>query len=275
MAASGTLKTTPVNDNYNNAANWVSGNLPTSSGDTATFNNVQADGVNNSLIYFTKFTANTTVGTFNFNAPITQHIILLDGGFNLTFSGGNGVLVNTTVTGTPLPAFNVADLSTLTFNTGNASNVTGPGRVSYNVSGDIVFNNSATLGNANLQIGAGTGDATFNNTSSAGTALILNNGDLEFNDTSTAGSAFITNNDDLEFREGSSAGSSTITNNSSLHFHNTSTAASSVVTLQSGGHADFFDTAEGGTARFILNGQVLSHVEPCQEPSPQRLSRGN
>jgi autotransporter-associated beta strand protein len=255
QAASDTLKTTPADNNYNNTANWVGGSVP-ASGQTATFNNVNADGVNLSPIYFSKFTADTTVGTFQFLAPGTKHIILLDGGLDLTFTGGSGVLVGNAPS---LPAFDVAAGSILTFNNGTASSTPANERVSYSISGDLIFNTGTNAGNADLQVGTNTGTATFNGSASASTALILNNNIVNFNGTSTAGSSAITNNMTLTFNNSSTAGSATINSTGSIFFEDTSTAGESTITLINDGDIDFNDDSEGGTARLILGGGAGAH----------------
>ena len=87
-----------------------------------------------------------------------------------------------------------------------------------------------------------------------GSASITNDGLLNFNASSTAGSASITNDLLLFFNDTSTAGSASITNNSELDFVTSSTAGSASITNNSFGHTSLFDSASGGTARFILNG---------------------
>ena len=65
---------------------------------------------------------------------------------------------------------------------------------------------------------------SFNDTSTAGTATIINNGDVEFNDTSTAGSRPHHQQCRDGFLRHTSAGTATITNNGTLTFNSTATA---------------------------------------------------
>jgi autotransporter-associated beta strand protein len=64
----------------------------------------------------------------------------------------------------------------------------------------------------------------------------------------------------VDFNDGSTAGSATITNSGTLNFVATSTAGNASITNNSFGRSLFFDSASGGTARFILNGTGLLDI---------------
>ncbi|MBR0829683.1 autotransporter domain-containing protein [Bradyrhizobium manausense] len=87
-----------------------------------------------------------------------------------------------------------------------------------------------------------------------GGSVSITSGGLAFHNSSTAGSASITNNFVLQFLDSSTAGTSAITNNGIATFDNTSSAGSATVTTNAGGGTFIRSSANGGTARFILNG---------------------
>src|SRR5262245_39245009 len=123
-------------------------------------------------------------------------------------------LINTITAGAP--AFNF-----ITSGTG----------ITFDVNGTGIVNNSAFapsfINNDNLN---------FNNASSAGNAVIVNNngGVLSFNNNSTAGNAAIINN-----------------NGGTVLFNNNSTAANAIITTNSGALTLFNDNSTGGNAQFI------------------------
>jgi uncharacterized protein with beta-barrel porin domain len=120
-----------------------------------------------------------------------------------------------------------------------------------------VFLNSSTAGSAAI-INNNTGTVAFGNTSTAGSATITNNnfGRVAFGNTSTAGSATITNNNFgfMGFADTSTAGSATITNknSSSVQFVNTSTAGSASITNNN--LVQFRNTSTAGSATITNNG---------------------
>jgi autotransporter-associated beta strand protein len=141
------------------------------------------------------------------------------------------------------------------------------------------FFDSSTAGSARITNGGGLATVTFHNTSTAGNAMftnnrllffhdnstagsatIINNNILEFFDASTAGSATIASNLILDFANNSSAGSATIANNFVIDFFNTSRAGNASITTNSGGKVFFWDSSDGGTARFIFNGTGLLDI---------------
>ncbi|KJC36633.1 autotransporter [Bradyrhizobium sp. LTSP885] len=146
----------------------------------------------------------------------------------------------------------------------------------FNVGSSMVFTNSSTAsgGSAPVTYNVSGGSMSFTDTSTAGTATIVNNGIVQFNNSSTAGSANITNNLEMDFFDNASAGSATIgnaasgtmtfnntataatatiTNAGTLQFNNSSTAGSATITTNNGATTTFSGTSTGGSARFITN----------------------
>jgi autotransporter-associated beta strand protein len=114
------------------------------------------------------------------------------------------------------------------------------------------FSNSWILvfrGGAGIVINAGSvaiinnpnGLLQFSDSSTAGSAVIINNAGLNFTDNSTAGSAVITNSSTLTFQGAGSAGNATITNVGTgfLNFFNTGTAGNAAITNSNAGIVDF------------------------------------
>jgi autotransporter-associated beta strand protein len=114
------------------------------------------------------------------------------------------------------------------------------------------FSNSWILvfrGGAGIVINAGSvaiinnpnGLLQFSDSSTAGSAVIINNAGLNFTDTSTAGSAVITNSSTLTFQGAGSAGNATTTNVGTgfLNFFNTGTAGNAAITNSNAGIVDF------------------------------------
>src|SRR5207244_1080766 len=97
----------------------------------------------------------------------------------------------------------------------------------------LVFQNGSSAnagtgtGGVNINNQSG-GFISFQNTSSAGNATIVNDSILQFNDSSTAGTATLTNNIETDFFQSTSAGNANITNatTGTLTFNNTATAGS-------------------------------------------------
>lgn len=197
-------------------ANWSPTAVPDG---TATFTNAGQTTVNNDngivVVGTMLFTPSAQAYTFNFNNPVILN--------------GSGIINNSN----NLQIVNVSSGNSLVFQNGaSASGGGGTGGVTIN----------------NID-----GFVAFQNTSSAGSATILNAGILTFSDSSTAGAASITNNlgRETDFFDASSAGTATITNNGILTFNNTATASASTIT--SNGDIFFNNTSSGGNARFIIN----------------------
>ena len=123
--------------------------------------------------------------------------------------------------------------------------------ITFDINGAGIVNNSAFAptftNNDNLN---------FNNASSAGNAVIVNNNGavLSFNNNSTAGNATITTNDGAvtQFNDNSTAGNAAIINKKGgmVSFNDNSTAANSTITTNSGALTQFNDNSTGGNARF-------------------------
>jgi autotransporter-associated beta strand protein len=127
------------------------------------------------------------------------------------------------------------------------------------INGVLNFNNSSTAGNAIINNSGGL--VSFNNTSSAGTANITNSVFLQFINSSTAGNSTIVSNGNVGFADSSTAGNANITigvgGSGSLGFLGSATAGNATITtnFNSGGPAAtfFLQTSSGGNARFITN----------------------
>jgi len=133
----------------------------------------------------------------------------------------------------------------------------------FNVSSGVsmVFLNasSASGGSGAVTINNAGGFLVFQNTSTAGTATIVNGGILQFNDTTTAGTANITNNSVMDFFNGASASGSTIANGvtGTLTFNNTATA--NISTINNSGALQFNDTSSAGASNIAnVVGATLS-----------------
>ena len=158
---------------------------------------------------------------------------------------------------TTVQADGVVDLGAITF-TGapnNAPAYTITMNDIFIVTGAGVSNNST-----NAQAFDVTSATIFQNSASAssGTMAVTysNSGNMLFNNTSTAGSAIITNNSDLEFNDSSNAGTAQITNNATLNFNTSSSAGGSTISNSAGQVINFFDAASAGTATFNNSGTL-------------------
>ncbi len=103
---------------------------------------------------------------------------------------------------------------------------------------------------------------------SLGTGSVMNMATLNYIDNATAGSNTITNNGTMIFNNSSTAATAWITNSQSLAFMSTSTAGSATITTNSGGSVVFFESASGGTARFILNGTGFMDISQESAGTP-------
>jgi len=63
---------------------------------------------------------------------------------------------------------------------------------------------------------------------------------------------------------GGSLGTGNVTNNASLHYVNSASAGGVTVTTNNGANVGFYGSAEGGTARFILNGTAFMDISNVQ-----------
>ncbi|MDI1263081.1 MAG: autotransporter, partial [bacterium] len=104
----------------------------------------------------------------------------------------------------------------------------------FNVNAAMIFQNasSASGGTGAVNINVSGGSLTFQNTSTAGTATIVNSAVTQFFDSSSAGSAGITNNATIDFFDSATASAATIGNaaTGALTFNNSASAGTSIIT---------------------------------------------
>ena len=155
-----------------------------------------------------------------------------------TFNLDNPMIVNAAGilnNSTNIQTFNITSGNSLVFQHGSsASGGTGTGGVTIN-------NQSG-------------GFINFQNTSTAGSATIVNNSIMQFNDSSTAGSGQITNNVETDFFDSTSAGTAHITNAAAatLTFNTNATAASA--TISNAGGIQFNNSATAGSSHINNTG---------------------
>jgi autotransporter-associated beta strand protein len=155
-----------------------------------------------------------------------------------------------------------ASLTRSTINFRNATNAGAATITSQGTGNGVSIVNFLDTSSAGASTVTLTGQASlfFNSNSRAGTATIVVNSDtgsqeLEFRNNSSAESANITINTGgaSAFLDSSTAANATITNNRSLNFDDNATAGNAIITTNSGAGTLFFQTASGGSARFITN----------------------
>jgi autotransporter-associated beta strand protein len=249
--------------------NWTPTTVPSG---TATFTN----------------TANTTtadndngvavIGAVNFTLTALAYTINVDNPFIIN---GAGVTNSSTNTQT----INIGSGMSLVFQNSSTAN-NGTGAVTYDNNGTpnnpggggfIYFQNTSNAGNANTTY-TNNEIIQFNDSSSAGSASIVNNvetdffnsstagaahitnaatGTLTFNNNATAGAAIIGNSGNLQFSNSSSGGTAAITNSgagATITFNDTSTASGATInTTNTGVIVTFNDSSSGGNATFTSN----------------------
>jgi autotransporter-associated beta strand protein len=226
--------------------NWTPTTVPTSTG-TATFTSTGTAAVDDSLGGF-------AVGTILFTSTPTNaqaYTFDIENGLVLN---GSGITNNSTNT----QVFNIGvifgNLPQVVFN--NSSSASGgTGAVTFNNSGFITFQNSSTAGSATI---VNNENLTFTDSSNAGSAHITNNVETDFFSNASAATANITNSGFLTFNNSATAATSTITNSNNVQFNNASTAGTAGITNQNGGFITFSSTATGGGATFTnqAGGQI-------------------
>jgi fibronectin-binding autotransporter adhesin len=172
-----------------------------------------------------------------------------------------------------------ASINTIQFTAGApAFNfVTSGTGITFDINGAGIVNNSAFApsftNNDNLN---------FNNTSSAGNAVITNNngGVLSFNNNSTAANAIIITNGGAltQFNDNSTGGNAVITNNNGgvLSFNNNSTAANAIIITNGGALTQFNDNSTGGNAQSIANaGGVVDFSNTAGPAKDGNVSAGS
>jgi hypothetical protein len=149
--------------------------------------------------------------------------------------------------------------------------------ITFDINGAGIVNNSAFApsftNNDNLN---------FNNASSAGNAVIVNNngGVLSFNNNSTAANATITTNDGAltQFNDNSTGGNAAIINKKGgmVSFNDNSTAANSTITTNNGALTQFNDNSTGGNAQFITNaGGIVDFSNTAGPAGDGNISAGS
>ncbi|MFH1344979.1 MAG: autotransporter domain-containing protein [Pseudomonadota bacterium] len=270
----------PGSGDFNTAANWSPGTVPTGTAffDTSATTNLSI--------------GTATVGGWTFNAGASSYSFTNSGifefsGAGIAVNGGSATITNNNVltfyNASTAGSAGITNDSVLEFRDNSSAGGAGitnnyfgqffdsssAGSSAITNNGILVFSGSSSADSATITnpIGAilrffqtskaGTATITngnlleFRGASSADGATITNNNLLEFFDNSSAGSAAITNGNTIRFRDSSSAGGATITNNSTLEFLNTSTAGSAGITNSS--NLQFFNTASAGNATIANN----------------------
>lgn len=228
--------------------NWSPASVPTG---TAIFTGSGATSISNAG-------GAVTLGEILFNANAQHYQIAVDNPFTLT---GAGVVNNSGA----IQFFGVS--SSLTFqNSASASAGTtalsvGLGNGLYGVAyegiGTITFNNSSTAGTAAILNG---GSVNFNQTATAANSLIVTGegGTVNFNNASSAGNSLIAvgafgGGGTLNFNGTSSAGNAHIESVGTVSFGGASTAGNATIETFRGGTTFFSGASTGGTARLIAD----------------------
>src|SRR6516225_564061 len=172
-----------------------------------------------------------------------------------------------------------ASINTIQFTAGAAAFnfVTSGTGITFDINGAGIVNNSAfapsLTNNDNLN---------FNNASSAGNAVIINNngGVLSFNNNSTAANATITTNSGglTQFNDNSNGGNATIVNNNGgmVSFNNNSTGANAIITTNNGALTQFNDNSTGGNAQFITTvGGIVDFSNTAGPAGDGNISAGS
>ena len=256
-AQNATWNSAPGSGDFNTAANWDTGTVPTG---TAFFGTSSMTALS--------FSSATTVGGWTFNAlssayTFTNSQSLSFTGAGIDIQGGSATITNsnflqfnnTSTAGSATITNNSAVYFNNTSTAGSASitnnnflqfyNTSTAGAATITNSGNVNFYNTSTAGAATI---TNSGNLYFNHSSSAGRASILNNlGTISFRDTSTAGSASILNNyGTITFYNSGTAGNASITSNGDVNFNNTSTAGAA--TISSNGNVNFNNSSSAGSA---------------------------
>ncbi len=261
--ADATWSTTPGSGDFNTAANWTSGFVPTG---TAFFGPSTITGL--------LFTANTTLGGFTFNPgafaysfsnnqvlDFTSAGIVINGG-SATITNSNAInFLNASTAGGATITNNFGGFTSFGVSLGADTASAGTANITNNSGGGTYFLAHTTAGSATLT-NNDQGSTYVFDASSAGSATITNNsgGLAQFGlqggtDTATAGTAQITNNSGgtTFFFASATAGNATINNSGNTSFNASSTAGSATITNNSGGVTEFFQTSTAGSAAITNN----------------------
>lgn len=173
--------------------------------------------------------------------------------------------VGVTNAGTGIKTFNVSAGGVLTFHNSASGDSAGTGSLLYSaISGSsVIFNDSSNASNSIYDFNKA--NLIFNNTSSAGAAVITSNSlpAIQFNDSSTAAASFITIlfGGTLSFDSAAKGGSATISAVSSrVTFTDTADAENANIKLTSNSNLDFFLTSTAGSSTIdLIASEVAFH----------------
>lgn len=125
------------------------------------------------------------------------------------------------------------DIGSLTFNAGVSAYTFS--NADFSLSGAGIVNNSSQTQTINIVGGV----LALNNSATLGNAVVTSAGSIDFNDSTSAGRAVITNN------------------GGNVSFDDNSTAANATISNNAGGTVNFTENSSGGTARYIGNSGML------------------
>jgi autotransporter-associated beta strand protein len=222
-------------------SNWTSN--PDVPDGTATFSNSGSTAVDSSVF--------TIIGAIQFTAAPNAQAFTITNSADFFFVNGAGIFND---------SINVQTINILGDGVSflQSSTASGGSNVVSLVNSTVLnFLNSSTAGSASLTNNV-SGLVNWNDTSSAGTAVLGNDGTATFNDNSTAAAADISNVGTLQFYNSSSAGSATILNSSTTLFANTSTAGSAIITND--GTLQFTGASTAGSAN-ITNNATMNFLD--------------
>ncbi|MGJ4948844.1 autotransporter outer membrane beta-barrel domain-containing protein [Bradyrhizobium sp. HKCCYLS20291] len=246
---------TPVSSDFNTAANWDTGTVPT-----------QGAVFSSSTITNVSISANTTIGGIVLD-PTSPNYVFNVNGARLTFSDFgfvsqsgatasffvNGAGAGLTFLGASNPGLASYTLGSQTVV--DFRDFSSPGAAAFYSAADAIMNFRDSSSAQSASIGGGV--VHFYDNSTAGQATMGITTQLTFHGTTTADHAAIGNGGLMEFRDSATAASASIINTQQLSFLNDSTAANANITNSSGAQwIRFQDNATAANAT-ILNQDEL------------------
>jgi autotransporter-associated beta strand protein len=246
---------TPVSSDFNTAANWDTGTVPT-----------QGAVFSSSTITNVAISANTTIGGIVLD-PTSPNYVFNVNGARLTFSDFgfvsqsgatasffvNGAGAGLTFLGASNPGLASYTLGSQTVV--DFRDFSSPGAAAFYSAADATMNFRDSSSAQSASIGGGV--VHFHDNSTAGQATMGITTQLTFHGTTTADHAAIGNGGLMEFRDSATAASASIINTQQLSFLNDSTAANATITNSSGAQwIRFQDNATAANAT-ILNQDEL------------------
>ena len=275
QAGSATWNLDPVDNDWNNPANWTPNTVPNGPNDIATFGHSNITAVSISAV--------TEVNAVTFAPGASAFTITMPNRLILTVSG-TGIINNSGLMQNFVTAGKFDGGSTLIQFTGNATagdmatftnegNSFGSGNCQTNffndsTAGTATFVNESFLG-SNIVEG---GRTQFFNQSSADEATFINLGSdfgydggatIFMDDSTAADGTFIVSRGDggaagtVSFFDSSNAGNGNFDINSYLSFFDTASAANGIFTVSDGARVSFFSSSTIGNATLIANGGEL------------------